>query len=212
MNTSNCFWDEILVVMSGGVDADGKLPINVVERCKVALKIVTDNNRIGLMASSSFSLNVPPKLDNKGFPISESSAIFQWFRQEGYQKTILCEQQSHDTVGSIFFILYVYARILSIKKIKFVTNKYHLPRVNRIAYTINRILFKNYYDIEIIGVEDRSITDVRLRHEQRSLDRFLEKYDKIDSPEEFALFFFGNHKNYNQAFKSDNILSEKFMY
>ena len=93
--------DYAVIIMGGGIVKDGSLPSHLQPRVE---KVIESYNSASLViCSSSFSLNVPPKLTKDGYVISEASVIARELKKSCSNFEILCEQFSHDTVGSVFF-------------------------------------------------------------------------------------------------------------
>lgn len=211
MNTLSSYPD-LVVVMGGGVMADGTVPQHVAERCKAVLAMTDLAKRAIVIASSSFTLNCPPKLSKDKMPLSESSAIEQYLRSNGYLGTILCEQQSHDTVGSIFFILSLYGTYLNITRITFVTSSFHAERTEKIAKFINERVFSNNFTVVICSVPDAEVSKERIDHEKSSLKLFFETFGDVFDCSSFFLRLVKDHNNYNHHYASDSILTKSFLY
>ncbi len=197
--------------MAGGINEDGSLPIHIKDRCQLVLDQFNSANSL-ILASSSFSLNVPPKLDLDGYPISESSRLRAWLIDNGFKGKVLCEQLSHDTVGSILFSLMLFAKNFYLKKIKFVTSDFHVTRTKLIADFINQIVFKGIYEIDYISVKTSEDLELRKLHEADSAQFFRKEFSDCKNENDFMIKFLTNHTNYNHIFGSNKKLSKEFYY
>ena len=198
--------------MGGGLSPDGTLPPHVIARCEAVLDIKGFANRGLVVASSSFSLNCPPKHKDNRLPLSEASAISRWLRGQGYSGSVMCEQQSHDSVGSVFFVLALFASYLNISQVKFITSEFHVDRVAYIAEFINTRVFDTRFKVDTYAVNNVGFTLDRERHEATSLDKFKAMFGDILDRQDFAARFFSQHGNYNENFGSDVVLSGNLLY
>lgn len=211
MDTSD-WLPELVVVMGGGVMADGALPPHVVERCEVVMQMPGLVERAVVVASSSFSLNCPPRLSPNGMVISEASAISRWFKDHGYKGTVICDQLSHDTIGSIFFVLSLQALYLNIKRVLFVTSAFHAERTKHISEFINKRVFNSKFEVQTLAVRDVGLTSDRILHEAKSLENFYSMFGDVVDAESFVRCLFFEHSNYNERYSSDSIVSGNFLY
>jgi len=202
----------MVVVMGGGVLADGTLPPNVVPRCEAVLAMTALPAHAVVVASSSFSLNTPPKLTRTGLPVSEASAIARWLKAHGFTGTIICEQQSHDTVGSIFFVLALHATFLGISRVVFVTSAFHAERTAQISEFVNERVFSNRFEVRTLSVPDVGVTQDRVLHEVQSLDKFRSMFGDVTDAASFVHRLFLEHGNYNDRFGSDTTVSGNLLY
>lgn len=202
----------MVVVMGGGVLADGTLPPHVVPRCEAVLAMTALPAHAVVVASSSFSLNTPPKLTRTGLPESEASAIARWLKAHGFTGTIMCEQQSHDTVGSVFFVLAIYATYLGVRRVIFVTSAFHAVRTAQVSEFVNQRVFGNRFEVRTMSVPDVGVTQDRVFHEVQSLERFRRMFGDVVDAASFVHRLFLEHGNYNDRFGSDAPVSGNLLY
>ncbi len=198
--------------MGGGIQENGELPQMVISRCKAVLSHPDISERTLVICSSSFTLNCPPKLTSRGFPRSEASAIYSWLKKNGFRGPMICEQQSHDTVGSIFFILSLYASSLGVNRVEFITSEFHARRVKEIAHFLNDRIFFSKFQISINVVVNFGVTNERILHEDQSLKRFNEMFGDVFTATQFVERFLLRHSNYNHIFGSDFYAGEELNY
>lgn len=211
MDICNCY-DNLLVVMGGGIQENGELPQMVIPRCKAVLSHPKISERTLVICSSSFTLNCPPKLTSRGFPLSEASAMYIWLKKNGFRGPMVCEQQSHDTVGSIFFILSLYASSLGVNSVEFITSEFHARRARKIAYSLNDKIFSSRFEININSVVNLGVTKKRILHERESLKRFNKMFGDVSNASQFIERFVTHHSNYNHTFGSDVLAGQELNY
>lgn len=205
-------YPEMVVVMGGGVLADGGLPPHVVARCEAVLAMPGLADRAVVVASSSFTLNSPPKLNGAGMPYSEATAIARWLTAHGYPGKVICEQQSHDTVGSVFFVLALYASLVEARQVHFVTSAFHAERTTQISNFVNERVFNRKFEVKTVAVPDFGVTEERVTHERQSLREFFNTFNDIHDYRSFLWRLLTEHGNYNQQFGSNFIASSKHLY
>jgi hypothetical protein len=201
--------DKMYVIMSGGLKMDGSLPEHVIERCDWVINSCNSDqlsNNINILCSSSFTLNVPPKLNQENFVVSESSMIFEYLKKRGLKNKILCEQFSHDTVGSIFFSIDLFVLPMNIKTVSFVTSSFHRARVNSILNLIAGI-YPNKFHFNTIGVESNEgsnqyvSVDKRISHETEAISNFKILYEEVNNRSDFLKVLLNEHSNYNYLYE-----------
>lgn len=196
--------------MGGGLLEDGSLPSYVKERCEYVINLPDDSDRL-VIASTSFSLNLPPKKSCNNI-CSEASEIYRYLKTRGYNRQVLCEQASHDTVGSVFFTLYNFAHPFKIKNIVFVTSSFHANRVKLIAEQINKIIFNNSLSLHVVACACDLNFDKRKIKEIESTEKFLDLIHGVNSEKEFIWRFYKYHQNYNENFSGTPVNGAKLLY
>ena len=207
------YWKKAYVIMGGGINKDNKLHEHVIERCDFFMGLPSEDKESTLViASSSFSLNVKTKLGENGTPLSEASMIYSYLKENGWHGELLCEQQSHDTVGSVYFVLNNYLKPFGICKVSFVTSDFHQERVNLIANHLNRVLFNENFELEILASKTKALVELRAVREKQSCESYKKNLGKINCPSSLLYAFYKHHVNYNFMFKSNVILSDEYLY
>lgn len=138
-----------------------------------------------MVATSCFTFNLPPRLSDRGFSGSLASSIASWLKLNGCHGEVLCEQQCHDSVGSVFFVLKICAKTLSIFNVTFITSAFHVPRVEVMADQINKIVFNCAFLIRVVGVDDPVDIEVMKNHEVHSVSLFKRTFGSVVSQNEF---------------------------
>ena len=199
-----CSGRAAVLIMAGGVNEDETLPPHVESRIAIAEQL--RNKTRYAICSSSFSLNTKVKLRSNGAPISECSAMAKALIESGWDESrVICEQQSHDTVGSLFFLLDMYLPIWSPWEAIIITSDFHLNRVKVIAEWMNMNLYDGAIRLQFIGSETKVGHSERQRHEEVATRSFLEHYEGIKSREEFFKRLIQTHSNYGRNFSGREV-------
>lgn len=201
---------KIAVIMSGGVLPGGELPDYVAARCDYFLKN-QDCYDVVIM-SSSFTLNVRLKLDKNNMPISEATSGCAYLKRRDCQKLILCEQFSHDTIASIFFILDFYAMSFGANEVAFITSDFHVQRVTEVSNFIRKILNMNNINISVIGTIAPSANPERAAREEQSLSNFKINYKNVTDRGSFLRSLLVNHRNYNCEYAGSQLDNHNMAY
>lgn len=184
-------------MMSGGLHQDGTLPRQVIDRVDTVIKSAKIGDQV--IFSSSFTLNKLPVISN-GKVISEASIAAQYFLSKRNDLDYYLEQQSHDTVGSLFFSFEYINKLDLDKNIKVVTSDFHLPRVTLIANDINKFYG---YNVQFIGKRYHSEhVEDRLVGELESTLLYKKMFLDVKSKKEFFRRLVTMHNNYNLDFGS----------
>jgi DUF218 domain len=190
----------LIVGLAGGLTGDGVLPEHAISRVKRCVELATGAEKAVILFSSSFTLNKPPILDNNGLILSEASAMAA-AAKEDFEGEILCEQQSHDTIGSAYFVFRNFVEWLNPRKIHVVTSAFHVARSRKIFCHIGSLFG---YDAEnmIFDTSDEIIFPERMISEARSAEFYENNWENISSLQDFSRKLFLDHTNYNTAFSS----------
>lgn len=196
----------LIVIMAGGLTNDLKLPSWVLDRIKYCEEILTPNDVI--LASSSFTLNIPPKLNKKNFIISEASVIRNELINRKIKNEIHCEQLSHDTVGSVYFTLKFYIDYLKPNKVIWITSDFHLKKVKYLVEKISKVVQADKIEMECVGIKSVQST-VRFQKEYNDLINLKNIYDKINNEDQLKFEVLFKHDNYNYKFGSKELTNLK---
>lgn len=189
----------ILAVMGGGVNEDGTLPEYVIRRCIEAKKAWREDDLV--IASSSFSLNVPPRLNGQGKIISEASEIYNWLKKNMPSANVMCEQFSHDTIGSVLFVVLLYGWLYKVNEFLFITSDFHSRRVAVITQKVEKILGEKL-KIRVESVSSNFFNEERMRKENKSIVDFENEFQDFECIEDLIKHTLENHDNYNHSYSS----------
>jgi len=196
----------IYIILGGGVHSDGSLPDHVINR----VNLISDKANKGdmIIASSSFSLNIPPKLDKKNYIIFESTQIARELNGRGFNN-VITENWSHDTIGSAMFCRML-IESLSFKhsKVYVVTSDFHFERASNIFKWAFNILKPRHKEIELLSVKTFNISKkeitTRFQKEKESTISFEKNFKNISSFNNALLALLLKHDNYNTILSSKN--------
>lgn len=127
---------DVLVVLGGGIDSEGKIPLFTQKRVDVAVSLSKGNIPIIMSGRWSFLLSYTP-------PQSEASTMkaYAITRRRIAPDKIIVEEESADTIGNAYFTK---ARILEPHKwrnILLITSDFHIARS---LYLFHKVLGPEY--------------------------------------------------------------------
>jgi len=196
---------KIIVVMGCGLgDCDNCRPFqlndNAIARCnKAATFSHNAAEDIIYVTSSSFSLNVPPRLDLNGFILSEASQMAKYLSGL-VDSEIYCEQFSHDTLGSIFFVFYFYIKIFKPSSVVFITSVFSRERVSLILQRMLEIFSGADFDscdFTVVSADNDDVSLERAVHENEALVKVERLLINMKSPEDVIKYFLTEHTCYS---------------
>jgi uncharacterized SAM-binding protein YcdF (DUF218 family) len=127
---------DAVVVLGGGVNADGTLPEVAVTRMRRALEQYRAGVAPRLILSGRCGLSSPPG------PLTEAAAMAAWARAQGVpDAALLLEEESRDTVGNAYFTRELYLEPNGWRRIRVVTSDFHLSRA---AWVFRKVLGTDY--------------------------------------------------------------------
>jgi hypothetical protein len=143
-----------------------------------------------------------------GLPFSESTEINNFIKNTLSKEEIVnikffCEQMSHDTLSSIFFIGLLYVEPLNIRKITFITSDFHISRVKVILNEFKRMGFYKNCDIfykESFSSYCHTHLESRVNHETDATVKILNELKFLRNKTEFIVNFITNHSCFNCNF------------
>jgi hypothetical protein len=186
--------------LGGGLRDDASLNDHIKRRVVRSIECAERQDSSAIVFSSSFTLNKPPVLDSRGQICSEASAMARYAECCGYGGTYYCEQQSHDTIGSAYFLFSDFFSFLRPTHITVITSDFHLPRVQLIFDHLAK-LFGHEQKIEFFGCNS-DIGSGRVEKEKVFLEKYLNEWNIIENLNDFRKSFFKNHDNYSVNFSS----------
>ena len=125
---------EYIVVLSDGVTADGQLPKHIKLRIDRANELwLASKKQAIVVAMSQGNPSQPFPLDKEGFPVYDATTIAKALIQLGIPgQSILEEGMSMDTEGNAFFLRIMHTDPAQVRKIRIITNNWHMPRARAI--------------------------------------------------------------------------------
>lgn len=152
-------------------------------------------------------------------PISESSQIKKYITKRLLHEntkdlSFFCEQVSHDTLGSLFFLSLLYVEPLSIKEVIFITSDFHMSRVKGILIELKRLgFYKNceFFFEACSSTYSEVKLKARINYENTSLIKIQSQLKLLKTREDFFINFITNHSCYNCSYHG-RIIEEDELY
>ena len=203
----------IALVLGGALNADGELCKYVQNRCSQA--VTCDQKFDYYIASSRYTLNVPPKLKQNGHIIYENKKISDYLKYLGVSNDqIIMESASTDTIGSALFsriyIQNLFSDYPNFLEISLVTSKFHMQRACEIfswAFSLKPCTLK--FKINCLNAHDFDISDERESREINSLRRFQSEWKQLTKLQDAFTKLLTYHDNYSTAQNSTIINNNK---
>tara|TARA_B100000768_G_scaffold182034_1_gene208655 strand:+ start:2217 stop:2849 length:633 start_codon:yes stop_codon:yes gene_type:complete len=207
--------NKLYIILGGGIQDSGKLPDHVISRLDLVSSMAGAEDLI--LTSSSFSLNVPPKLDKDRYPIFESVQMAKVLKERGF-KNLITENWSHDTIGSaIFCRMLIDSLQLNSINISVITSDFHFKRTSEIFSWAFNNLKPIYNPIEVIfsksPKEYQADIKKRVKKEKEASMAFNSNFRDIKLFKDALKKLLVSHDNYNLKHTSSNRnLSKITMY
>ncbi len=149
----------LIVVLGGGIDLEGKLPLFIYRRLDKAVELYKNKpgNKIVLSGKYSFLFK------EKKPPLKESEKMARYLFKKIPRKDILLEKKSKDTVGNAYYLKKLIFIPRHEYKATIITSNFHLARTK---FIFNKI-FGPTYQLTIVGVPD----DLPKNEKKKVLDR-----------------------------------------
>lgn len=195
----------LVICLGGGVRDKGLLPPYVRDRIAKGLEIVRKSGG-AMLFSSSFTLNKPTVINPNGMIYSEASAMARYAVSIGYEGKLYCEQQSHDTIGSAYFIFSDFVSFLNPEIMTIVTSDFHADRAAIIfRHIADLFLFQGQLMFSRVATNKFS---ERIQKEQSSLLDYQNNWANVRNLNDFRQLLFETHSNYNYVFSSEKAVEE----
>lgn len=127
---------DAIVVLGGGVEADGSLPGVARTRVARAVELFRAGVASHLILSGRCGLTAPEP------EVTEAAAMAQYAREHGVPaEALLLEEEARDTLGNAYFTREMYLAPNGWRSIRVVTSDFHLSRA---AWVFRKILGSSY--------------------------------------------------------------------
>ena len=198
--------ENIIVLLAGGLTAEGKLPEWVHLRILKGIEIAKSVTNPTVIFSSNYTLNKPPILQD-GFPKSEAVEMARVFqRYADFKYCPLIENSSHDTIGSAFYVRSLLLNNDEKRDLLLVTSDFHMDRA---AYIYQKVLSLEppFNRVSLIPAATISNTQLLERRdkEKKAGEKVKKTLDGFNTVQQFRDWLFCEHSNYNVEFCSRNI-------
>ena len=204
----------IYVVLAGGLAADGKLAPWTWQRVELAASLAVPEDTV--IFSSRYTLNAPPKLSLRGFPVSEAQVMSKLFKVlcSGFPRVYL-ENSSTDTVGSAAFCRLLFLERISDPEtdIAIITSDFHRDRSEYLFRMVLNLEPKvEYREIRLLHTPCSEATLERNKKEREAFIAIKDVFRGINNMDQFLYWLTTEHDNYNTTYRSRAELTEEFMY
>lgn len=202
--------NNLIVVMSGGLEKNGDLPKIVKNRLKKAISI--RENKENILCTGGSTYHKPQVLDETKRVIFESKSMTKYLISENIDPRYLYQEwASFDTLGSIYFSFLQIIIPKKIPKIKVITCEFHIERVKKIFNWLHK-LFECDCEIIYFPVKndlETNILKARIKREKKSLGNIKKNLiPNIHTISDFHNWFYTEHKAYCSKICEREIIPE----
>ena len=196
---------DAIVVVAGGIEADGTLPPWVTPRLDRAReRFEATGGRVKILVSGSMTPHKPPPMGPGGFNVHESTSMASYLMERGVPATaVLKDTASMDTIGNAYYSLCLHAIPLGWKRVEVVTSAFHMARTRAAFEWVWGLTPHGEVDMRFVSTEDAGISETTLRaraeREAESAAALRANAAKITTLADFNEWLFTTHKCYAAA-------------
>lgn len=196
-----------IIILSGGLNNNGRLPPFAKNRIEKAIKLKTKRDFI-ITATRTTVYKAPPR-DKNGYPMDDATVYANELFKRGIKREhIRIENCSLETLGSAYFLRILHIEPLEIKKIIVITSSFHMPRTKCIfdwifslpktetkTYSKKKTLI-SYVETKNIGI-NRNDLNKRITKENKGIEKINELKSRICDLSDFNRWLFSKHAAYS---------------
>lgn len=202
---------DAIVVLGGGLTAEGGIPGWGQQRLKKALQIYKQpGGPCPILCLGGGTPHKPAVLSESGHVIHEGSAYAAYLLNKGVPaKHLLKEVSSYDTVGNAYFSLVIHALPAGWRRLAVITSDFHMPRSQSIFQHCSDIASlwkgqKDWFQVSFHvasdeGVFESTVLKARKQREEESLQTWLINAQKLKSVQQLHYFIHMEHTCYSVA-------------
>jgi len=200
MKNNNTRKIDVIVILGGGITAEGVLSSATKERLDKLLKTRDEMPLVPIIVSGCRSgfMKVAPS-------ITEAKEMKKYLVKHGIEsRLIITESESLDTISNAIFTRRIVERHLNWKKILLITSNWHMERA---LWVFKKILGKGYQIVPLSVASGKKIKEQRKNYEKYLLNiakGFL-KNTQIDSKELIGVLR-TDHPFYSKSKKAQELL------
>jgi hypothetical protein len=196
-----------IIILSGGLTKDGKLPSFVKNRIVKALEHKTDSDFI-ITATRTTVYKAPPR-DKNGYPLDDAVIYAKVLVKKGIKREdVRIENCSLETLGSAYFLRVLHVDPLKIRTLKIITSSFHMPRVkcafgwvfslpiDKSQKQFSRNISIRYIETKNIGIAGTDLIK-RIAKENQGIEKINLLKNKIHTLDEFNQWLFRDHAAYS---------------
>lgn len=191
---------DAILVPGGGVREGGVLPPWVRSRLDRAVELLHQDAFI--VTLSAGTPHRPPPLDDRGFPIPESSAGARHLMALGVPADrIVIEASSLDTIGNAYFARVIHCEPGRWRRLAIVTSAFHMPRTRRAFQWVfslpplDSAFQLTFFETANDGMEPEAL-EARLAKERESLQALCQLAESVRDLRSLHRWLFLNHAAY----------------
>lgn len=197
---------KIIVVLSGGIDANGQPLVWTRQRLDEAI-VQYKKNKCPILVVSGLSLYKKPLFKNEKVYLECDSMADYLTTHKIPKKMIYREPTSADTLGNAYFSFCLHIFPSKIDKIILITSNFHLERAMFAFSWVNSFFPK--IEIESIGVSDSGMDQntlkERIKKEKKSLNILKSQAKKFNKIEHLHEYMFSGHDAYKVRGKAKSL-------
>lgn len=185
----------MIIVLGGGIDRNGALPIWVHSRLEKAIQLFSKKESWILLSGKG----------KDGYSLTEAEAMANYLKERGIpQEKILLECLSEDTIQNAYFSRALHIAPMGVNRFTIVTSAFHMER----SHHIFEWVFGPDYHIDCASASDEEINEAdlleRKKIESELLDFHTTVLNEIPSGDLFQLhqFIFNKSSDYASAYRS----------
>lgn len=193
---------DVIIVMAGGLEDDGKIYPWVKKRLDLAIELYRKIPKY-ILCTGGGTYHKPPILNKKKYVIHESTACAEYLITNGVNpKHIIKEWGSYDSLASVYFCLMLCIIPRNWDNICVITSSFHMERVRNLFKWIFGLHNKNKYNFLFLKVNDednvpKDVLDVRIQREKNSVKHLKNVISSIKTIKHFNEWLYTEHKSYS---------------
>lgn len=208
---------DLIVVLAGGVDAEGRPHCTVRERLRAAASVsATHGGHVPILQNGGGTTWKPRYVDINNYAIPEAALMARELEKERHIpfEDMYTEGFSDDTLGNAFFARVMHTDLRpSWRKLLIITSKFQMARTKAIyswIFSLTPMPQGSGYELQFEAVPDDCLEsqtlEVRQRKEVESLHKFsIGPLPKMRTLEDVHEFIFHGHSGYTAR----GVLSKK---
>ena len=155
---------DVIIVLGGGINADGSLPAVVKKRVGKAVELYKKGMAPRLIMSGKWSIN-----SKISYPCTEAEAMEEYAVLCGVERDdILVEKESQDTLGNAYWSKINFLKPAKWQDIVVVTSDFHIKRAK---YLFGKVLGPDYR-LSFVGVKTNFSEKMQSRAKQDEAEKF----------------------------------------
>lgn len=194
---------DLIIVMAGGLNSEGKLYPWVEDRLDVAIQLY-QQHKCNILCTGGGTYHKPPLLNQEKYVIHESTACAEYLMTNHVNpEHVMKEWASYDTIASVYFSLLLCVQPQNKKRICVITSKFHMERTKQLfnwIFGLHGSYHFIFMEVSNDSIKDKDMLQERIKREKQSVINVEKLKSKIKSKEDFHKWLFTEHKAYACTF------------